>query len=916
MDRNATWRIAWKEYRTQRPLWVAMAVLALLVQSGYFVVATVRGDAVSEQVLFTIAMGAAVIYALGCGATLFATERETGTFEFQRGLPLDWRSLLVGKAGFGAASVVALAMALWISTIGASGGRSPSWLDSGQLWGGGLLAAWEVFAWSLLFSLLLDRPLIAAVLGIAVPSAIVHLAGPAVAGFDYHSVGLRHYLALVPSRIGIALTISAANVWLASRWLRESGETWDADARPPEDAREADAERISPIAKPGWQSGFWRLVWQQWHQTRWTTVAISLGYISAIALTLRADRPSNWIPISSGWLVPAAALCGVAVFLADQRRQAYRFFAERGIGPRWIWLSRQLVGMAPLAACLAAAVVFWALYPQWELGRTRWPAAQSDSQFAWGAICCVLLAYTAGQACSMFFHSAILALVATAFSVVLLVAWVVLMRAAEISWAWSVLPVPVVLLVATWRRAPDWILERASWPARWRLGSTLAAPAAVLVAAVILFRIDEIPRVAPGLDVDEFLSPPTAEQTETIRLYQLATRDLRIPNTEPTLEGSITERRHWAVQEETRIKQLLEASHRPACPFWNPALGKTRVDGFDIALALLSSSYGQLLDGGRLDEAWERSRAALHLANCLRTRASETTYREGDRIEGYVCDWLPRWAAHSQQTPERIKAAIRELEAISQDVPSAAAIVHNAYVEAVRPLDGDFRRLESEDAKAVRTLRLAYALLPWEVARARRLAGFAAANQLAWLQAVERSLHRRIATPRPRVEFSQPHDWYQFNALMRTTPLARRGFWGLGIAHRWDHQVLQQEMFRRAVRIQLALLAWRHEHERFPEKLDDLAGPYFDQLPRDPWTDRPFRYEPRGWPTDTRWSRTKAVLLLGESPITIPAERPFLWSPGSYANAGWSDSDEPPTVMIQDGSRIPCGYFFAVDSAP
>ena len=228
--RATAWRIAWKEYRTQRPLWLAMVVLTLLVQFGYQLAVTVGGGDVSEQALFAIAMGAAAVYALGCGATLFATERETGTFEFQRGLPLAWRPLFVGKAGFGAASVLALAILLWSVTIVMAGGRLPAWRDSGQLWGGGLLAAWEVFAWSLFFSLRMDRPLVAAVLGVLVPSVFVHVAAPAVVGFDYHSVGLRHYLAIVPWRVGIAVAVSVADVWLASRWLRESGPTGDADA--------------------------------------------------------------------------------------------------------------------------------------------------------------------------------------------------------------------------------------------------------------------------------------------------------------------------------------------------------------------------------------------------------------------------------------------------------------------------------------------------------------------------------------------------------------------------------------------------------------------------------------------------------------------------------------------------------------
>ena len=301
---------------------------------------------------------------------------------------------------------MALAILLWSVTIVMAGGRLPAWRDSGQLWGGGLLAAWEVFAWSLLFSLRLDRPLVAAVLGVLVPSVFVHVAAPAVVGFDYHSVGLRHYLAIVPWRVAIAAVVSAADVWLASRWLRDSRPMGDSDADSAEDTGLADRGRISQALAARLRGGFWRLVWQHWLDSRWMAFAIGFGYVCVAVLATQAAGSGEWNVIPLGWLVPAAALWGVTVFLADQRRHAYRFFAERGVNPRQVWLSRQIVGAAPVVVGLAAALVFWALCPQFESGRTlRWPPTDLDSWFAGGAICCVLLAYAAGQACSMLFRS-------------------------------------------------------------------------------------------------------------------------------------------------------------------------------------------------------------------------------------------------------------------------------------------------------------------------------------------------------------------------------------------------------------------------------------------------------------------------------------------------------------------------------
>ncbi len=53
---------------------------------------------------------------------------------------------------------------------------------------------------------------------------------------------------------------------------------------------------------------------------------------------------------------------------------------------------------------------------------------------------------------------------------------------------------------------------------------------------------------------------------------------------------------------------------------------------------------------------------------------------------------------------------------------------------------------------------------------------------------------------------------------------------------------------RRAVRLILALEAWRLDHGRLPESLEPLVGTYLDQMPLDPSTGQPFGYFPDGVP--------------------------------------------------------------------
>ena len=85
MNRTIFWRVFWKEYRLQRPLWIAMAVLTTLLL--LLVDGMVPNPKDRSGMLFGIATTLPAFYCLGCGATLFAGEHEAGTFEFQQSLP-------------------------------------------------------------------------------------------------------------------------------------------------------------------------------------------------------------------------------------------------------------------------------------------------------------------------------------------------------------------------------------------------------------------------------------------------------------------------------------------------------------------------------------------------------------------------------------------------------------------------------------------------------------------------------------------------------------------------------------------------------------------------------------------------------------------------------------------------------------
>ncbi|MCR4415991.1 MAG: ABC transporter permease, partial [Thermoguttaceae bacterium] len=153
---NATifWRLAWKEHRVQRTFWIAMQGLVLLAQ---VLVVAWPGPKTPERAcaLFVVGMGLAAFYGLGAGATLFATEHETGTYDFQRSLPVSARQLFAAKTALALASTVALLALVWLSAFVLAVWflELPEPAVHGQVWGLWGVAAVELLVWGVFFSL-------------------------------------------------------------------------------------------------------------------------------------------------------------------------------------------------------------------------------------------------------------------------------------------------------------------------------------------------------------------------------------------------------------------------------------------------------------------------------------------------------------------------------------------------------------------------------------------------------------------------------------------------------------------------------------------------------------------------------------------------------------------------------------------
>ena len=98
------WRLFWKEYRLQRALWIAMAVLTTLLM--LLVVEFTLVPRTDSTSMFGIAVALPAFYCLGCGATLFAGRTRGRHYEFQRSLPVGAGRVFAAKIAFALLSTI------------------------------------------------------------------------------------------------------------------------------------------------------------------------------------------------------------------------------------------------------------------------------------------------------------------------------------------------------------------------------------------------------------------------------------------------------------------------------------------------------------------------------------------------------------------------------------------------------------------------------------------------------------------------------------------------------------------------------------------------------------------------------------------------------------------------------------------
>jgi hypothetical protein len=928
MNRTIFGRLMWKEYRLQRSLWIAMAVLALVVMLPAFVFVHQKDERL--QALYWIAMTVSAFYGLGCGASLFAGERENGTYEFQRLFPVTARQVFCGKTAFAFLSLAALFAATWAFAMVLNAGVLPKAELCGMMWTSLGVFGVELLLWAILFSLLTKRVLVAAVFGVAVPSCIMQSVVPFLVWSPE-----RLQAALLP-RLAIVACLAAVDFWLGWRWFLpqvHSDLARGARAAKKKGTTASDLNVAAKYLKPTWLGELGRLVWQHWRQSRGMFLLFSL-LVVPIMLVFFEENTRHMIGYASVCLDPAnivmvllasvvallgLSLMGTCTFQADQRRNSFRFLADRGMAPSRIWWSRQVLTMffsiaMPLVfivLAIAAAILRAKLFspmggmPRFnELSRLLGDAPASQRfTILLQIVAYVLLAITVvpgaiGQFCSMFIRSSFLAGFVSVILTAIALAWCWLMWLWQLNWLWSVLPMVVALFVATYLHTADWLVERRG-PRTWlRPGIALLLPMAAILVTIPLYRVYQIPVVDPGFPETAQDHPTTPEEEANLKLYEEACNAIKphakveAPQPGVTLSNEEIDAHAkqirladiaWAKDNSKAIALAMEASEKTKVA----PRTKSKTGGMHWMLcSILVASGTALEEEGKLDEALTRYMAALKIHQSL--IQGDTWALHQDLFSMNISRLLIAWSVLPGQTPERIQTAIRQLEAMPSEVDYAG--FYRDYrdfrtaLSSYDPFCQSF--LASSDAK-IPIATIVWLHLPWERERAVRLIDQQAKDVVAFLDVMAEN-NREGKPLLDQQEWECFVKWYggMFDeepyALCHSVFVPPLNYRGISDLRWYANSLSYAETHRRVACLILAMEAWRLEHGSLPKKQEELVGAYLTQLPLDPFSGQPFWYFPDGY----------NVVCGGQTNIAkgqnLSPSAPFVWSYGEEVYRSFS----------------------------
>jgi hypothetical protein len=939
------WRLVWKEYRVQRSFWLAIAVSAVGLMWLLMWLLDPRGRA---EAPWLVALVLPVLFSLGSSAVSFASETEEGTTDLLRIMAARTSRVFCSKIAFSLAGTATM----WICLLAVA--RLMTWdhalprFNDRSLAGHGLMwmvYAVQLLAWGFFFSLICRKVLTAVCLtGVFSPlSAVLIIAMFKKPGSDppdaafllfVPPLGALSYLLTIKMMSGLTL-----DQWLPTRFAPGASVTLSETV--PADRRMARLAAVRETA-PLWRRLFTRLCWLEFRE------ALSLGHVLWFAgLLLMVFFPLGSVAVPD----PARTIFGVAfssllagiwTFRAEGGKRT-RFLADHGLSPHAVWLSKQLVWGLLAAAVAAPFLVGVTIANHREIGQVQaayssiyHPDVPGASAMTFVAII-ACLGYATGQFASMLVPRTIISGFLACVCGTLLSFWIWLMIALQVPLLLSAAPVFTILLVTTLAWSRHWLLEQTTWTTCWRPCLALVASLGMVWGAIGVFRVFEVPHpdfvdnIAPLREAQG--RPITAQEAATANLYRQAVAQIqwdgsgpdglsqvRFKATPAGWDQATDDKLRWLAENRDALRIALSATERPACAFndpqrplsdWNSNLVSQSEFTWLATLILLSAR--ELEAAGKFDEALDRYVATLWLARHVASRGTTREWADGIQIERMVSEWVPLWAAHPDQTAERIEAGLRR---INQEVPQFPmlqdALLTEHYLIS-RALRGDWSEpMSTQNPQAAEEIRMSARAVdvcgPWERVRALRVLDLFAASQLhcASFLAValaapgkdmaqiaedvvavpiignefQNALNFRArvvledhssanaffgpASPARNSQERIPWNWIRTTPLLRTRiPPDHSHIWYLG---------LRRELSLRIMRLRMRLAAFKKTHGEYP---DQLSFTTFGLDAIDPYSGAEFGYRPRGFQTSAH-----IVNGLTFTPSLVEAGTPIIWSAG------------------------------------
>lgn len=567
-----------------------------------------------------------------------------------------------------------------------------------------------------------------------------------------------------------------------------------------------------------------------------------------------------------------SAGCGFLSFRSEHAREQWRWSANYGISPRRIWVSKHLAWLVRVGPGCLTLLMVAAAGARFDFNGLMNGLLQADASIFHGTmpgtelsragrlLLMVLTMYAIGQMCSALIPRTVIALFATGTGFATAMMLLTFSYWLGLPPSLLLLPLTITMFVVTWVWMPGWQLDLQTLK-RWRHPAVTAATGLLLTSIlVVTWRVYEIPAAAPVITDPQIIAamsaPPTAEEQESLRLYQQALAELKAVQP-PSVEGG-----------KKALSLIRQAASRPGCvsrpvaPDWystpEPLLHQ---DGLLVRILLDEARREE--EAGEPSAALALYREALTVVRHVHGRGSLAGFVSGTSLQRPVFQAMTQWAATEGVTPDLIQQArqmIREHQAKLPPLEHVLWREHRGFEETLKaPREVVLRLFENEPNAGYWLVRIMR--LPGELERCRRLSRWeeqlearllsefraetsknAAAPWLAWKSSlIRQSLPRevlsgnvpwnsRMLSPLER-DLVRTQQWIQTTALRRVfhSPVLM----ALSTS-------VETEADRRACLTALDLIEQWHQTGQLPTEVP--AAEYSV----DPWNAQRFAWFPRG----------------------------------------------------------------------